>query len=162
MIFQSNNLLNEVKEIVESNSADVQKLHSEIDRIKQAKSDLMQSIESKGVPVPESAKINDLPSYVASINTESKHFYTLKTLSTSEWIEGENAVYTLSFTDPLIKADYKLEIAFDTQDLLQLMNDGVSNIRADNDNGTVNVICIGAKPTAELTAQISFVKLVQA
>ena len=137
-------------------------VENQIDRITQNIAATYSELERKGATIPESKNSDNLPSSVASIDIEAKHLYILKTLSVSAWIAGENNVYTLSFTDPLIKTDYKLEIAFDIIDLLQLMNDGVSNIRADNDNGTVNVICIGAKPTASITAQISFVKIVQA
>lgn len=137
-------------------------VQNQIDRITQNIASTYSELERKGATIPEAKSVDNLPGTAASIDVEAKHLYITKTLSTSAGIAGENNVYTLSFTDPLIKTDYKLEIAFDTANLLQLINDGVSNIRADNDNGTVNVICIGAKPTAELTAQISFVKLVQA
>lgn len=90
------------------------------------------------------------------------HKYVIQVIEANNWQDGSDDIYNYTFTNSSIPADCKLDIAFDTQDILQLISDGVSSIRADNDNGTVNVVCIGAKPTASITAQISFVKLVQA
>lgn len=137
-------------------------VQSQIDRITQNISNAYTELERKGAIIPESRNADNLSSSISSIDTESKHLYITKTFFNSDWVSEDNEVYTLSFTDPLVKSDYKLDMAFDTSNLLQLMDDGVRSIRADNDNGTINVICIGAKPTADLTAQISFVKLVQA
>lgn len=90
------------------------------------------------------------------------HKYVVQMIESNSWQTSDDTVYNTTFTDPSIPSDCKLDIALDTQDLLQLITDGVSSIRADNDNGTVHVVCIGAKPTTNITAQISFVKLVQA
>lgn len=90
------------------------------------------------------------------------HKYVIQVIEANNWQDGSDDIYNYAFTNSSIPADCKLDIAFDTQDILQLISDGVSSIRADNDNGTVNVVCIGAKPTASITAQISFVKIVQA
>ena len=90
------------------------------------------------------------------------HKYVIQVIEANNWQDGSDDIYNYTFTNSSIPADCKLDIAFDTQDILQLISDGVSSIRADNDNGTVNVVCIGAKPTASITAQISFVKIVQA
>lgn len=103
----------------------------------------------------------DRQSIVSEVLNNTSHRYVTKTISLTSWQTVSENVFTSSFTDTKIPPNCKLDISFDTQDLLQLMNDGVSNIRADNDNGTVNVICIGAKPTTNLNAQISFVKIVQ-
>ena len=90
------------------------------------------------------------------------HKYVIQVIEANNWQDGSDDIYNYTFTNSSIPADCKLDIAFDTQDILQLISDGVSSIRADNDNGIVNVVCIGAKPTASITAQISFVKIVQA
>lgn len=90
------------------------------------------------------------------------HKYVIQVIEANNWQDGSDDIYNYTFTNSSIPADCKLDIAFDTQDILQLISDGVSSIRADNDNGTVNVVCIGVKPTASITAQISFVKIVQA
>lgn len=105
---------------------------------------------------------SDKQEIVNDVLSDTSHKYITQVIQSNSWQTSDDMVYTFNFSNPAIPPNCKLDISFDTQELLQLMNDGVSNIRADNDNGTVNVICIGAKPTAELTAQISFVKLVQA
>lgn len=104
----------------------------------------------------------DRQSIVSEVLNNTSHRYVTKTISLTSWQTVSENVFTSSFTDTKIPADCKLDIALNTADLLRLMDDGVGSIRADNDNGTVQIVCIGAKPTAELTAQISFVNLVQA
>lgn len=88
--------------------------------------------------------------------------YITKTLAASGWYHASESEYTQSFTDANIKANYKIEIGLDSDELLQIMNDGVMSIRIDNDNGTAEVVCLGEKPTIDLHAQISFVRCVKA
>lgn len=105
---------------------------------------------------------SDKQEIVNDVLSNTSHKYITQVIQSNSWQTSDDMVYTFNFSNSAIPPNCKLDISFDTQDLLQLMNDGVSSIRADNDNGTVNVICIGAKPTASITAQISFVKIVQA
>ena len=302
MLFKSQQTLEETKQIVAESVAESQRLQSELDRIKQAKSDLRTAIQNQGVTVPDDAKIDTYSTYVDGISTvrsvadvlpddrgnvplaiddlnglsdikvvststaesgtpasvevvksgsvanlsfiipkgeegkaatievgtvttgeagtevkitnsgnenaatfnftiprgeaglkgekgndgytpikgtdywtdsdkqeitnevlnNTAHKYVIQVIEANNWQDGSDDIYNYTFTNSSIPADCKLDIAFDTQDILQLISDGVSSIRADNDNGTVNVVCIGAKPTASITAQISFVKIVQA
>ena len=104
----------------------------------------------------------DKQSIVSEVLNNTSHRYVTKTISLTSWQTVSENVFTSSFTDAKIPADCKLDIALNTTDLLKLMDDGIGSIRADNDNGTVQIVCIGAKPTADITAQISFVKLQQA
>lgn len=104
----------------------------------------------------------DRQSVISEVLQNTYHQYITKTISLTSWQTVSENVFASSFTDAKIPADCKLDIALNTTDLLQLMNDGVGSIRADNDNGTVQIVCIGAQPTADITAQISFVKLQQA
>lgn len=104
----------------------------------------------------------DRQSIVSEVLNNTSHRYVTKTISLTSWQTVSENVFTSSFTDAKIPADCKLDIALNTTDLLKLMDDGIGSIRADNDNGTVQIVCIGAKPTADITAQISFVKLQQA
>ena len=99
---------------------------------------------------------------MSEVLNNTSHRYVTKTISLTSWQTVSENVFTSSFTDAKIPADCKLDIALNTTDLLKLMDDGIGSIRADNDNGTVQIVCIGAKPTADITAQISFVKLQQA
>lgn len=105
---------------------------------------------------------SDKQEIVNDVLSNTSHKYITQVIQSSSWQTSDDMVYTFNFSNSAIPPNCKLDISFDTQDLLQLMNDGVSSIRADNDNGTVNVVCIGAKPTTNLNAQISFVKIVQA
>lgn len=90
------------------------------------------------------------------------HKYIDYTLESQSWTSGGEDIFLLSFSDPRIPSDCKLELSLDTQNLIQIMNDGVSSMRADNNNGTVEVVCIGGKPSTNLNVQISFIKIVQA
>lgn len=301
MLFKSQQTLEETKQIVAESVAEYQRLQSELDRIKQAKSDLRTAIQNQGVPVPDSAKIDTYSTYVDGISTvrsvadvlpddrgnvplaiddlnglsdikvvststaesgtpasvevvksgsvanlsfiipkgeEGKaatievgtvttgepgtqaqvvnsgtssaatfdftiprgdqglkgdkgndgytpvkgtdywtesdkseitnyvlnnvaHKYIDYTLESQSWTSGGEDIFLLSFSDPRIPSDCKLELSLDTQNLIQLMNDGVMSIRADNNEGTVEVICLGSQPSTDLNVQISFVKIVQ-
>lgn len=76
-----------------------------------------------------------------------------------EWIEQIDGTYTISFTHPSITEFSKLDISCDTETFEQLLNDGVSFLRVDNDGGTATVVCAGAQPTADITTQITIVKV---
>lgn len=49
----------------------------------------------------------------------------------------------------------KFDLQFDIAQLEQLANDGVTAIVAINENGTVYVYCMGAKPTNSMPVQIT-------
>ena len=49
----------------------------------------------------------------------------------------------------------KFDLQFDIAQLAQLANDGVTAIVAINENGTVYVYCMGAKPSVSIPVQIT-------
>ena len=49
----------------------------------------------------------------------------------------------------------KFDLQFDIAQLAQLANDGVTAIVAINENGTVYVYCMGAKPSVSMPVQIT-------
>ena len=112
--------------------------------------------------MPQTQNSDNLAQTAQSINLESEHKYITKTLSASSWSKQSNDVYMQTFTDPRIPASYKLDIGLSSEELLQIINDGVMSIRADNNEGTVEVICLGSQPSTDLNIQITFVKVVQA
>lgn len=69
MLFKSQQTLEETKQIVAESVAESQRLQSELDRIKQAKSDLRTAIQNQGVIVPDDAKIDTYSTYVDGIST---------------------------------------------------------------------------------------------
>lgn len=137
-------------------------VQSEINRIKSNIEDAYDALASKGAIMPQKQNSDNLAQTAQSINLESEHKYITKTLSASSWSEQSEGIYVQTFTDPNIPASYKLDIGLSSEELLQIMNDGVMSIRADNNEGTVEVICLGSQPSTNLNAQISFVKIVQA
>ena len=82
-----------------------------------------------------------------------------QTLKATDWIQQDNDTYTISFTHPLVKDSYKLDVSCDTPTFQQFVADGVTCIRIDNNNGTAVAVCIGSKPTVDVTVQITIVKL---
>lgn len=112
--------------------------------------------------MPQTQNSENLASTAQSINLESEHKYITKALPASSWSKQSNDVYMQTFTDPRIPASYKLDIGLSSEELLQIINDGVMSIRADNNDGTVEVVCLGEKPSVGLNLQIAFVKVVQA
>lgn len=137
-------------------------VQNEINRIKSNIEDAYDALASKGATMPQTQNSDNLAQTAQSINLESEHKYITKTLSASSWSEQSEGIYMQTFTNPNIPASYKLDIGLSSEELLQIMNDGVMSIRADNNEGTVEVICLGSQPSTDLNAQISFVKIVQA
>lgn len=68
-------------------------IQSELNRINTAKNDIISSIISKGVDVPEGTSISSLSGYINQINTglkyESKNFNVIS----SNWISDESSNY---------------------------------------------------------------------
>ena len=137
-------------------------VQSEINRIKSNIESAYDALASKGATMPQTQNSENLASTAQSINLESEHKYITKALPASSWSKQSNDVYMQTFTDPRIPASYKLDIGLNSEELLQIMNDGVASIRADNNEGTVEVICLGGQPSTDLNIQITFVKVVQA
>ena len=137
-------------------------IQSEINRIASNVAETYNALQQKGATMPSEYTSGNLAQTVQSIDIESEHKYITKTLPASGWNHASESEYTQRFTDANIKADYKIEIGLDSDELLQIMNDGVMSVRVDNDNGTAEVVCLGEKPSTDLHAQISFVRCVEA
>lgn len=137
-------------------------VQSEVNRIKSNIEDAYDALASKGATMPQTQNSDNLAQTAQSINLESEHKYITKALSASSWSKQSNDVYMQTFTDPRIPASYKLDIGLNSEELLQIMDDGFASIRADNNEGTVEVICLGGHPSTDLNIQITFVKVVQA
>lgn len=137
-------------------------VQSEINRIKSNIESAYDALASKGATMPQTQNSENLASTAQSINLESEHKYITKALPASSWSKQSDNIYTQTFTDPNIQSSYKLDIGMSSEELLQIMDDGVASIRADNNEGTVEVICLGGQPSTDLNIQITFVKVVQA
>lgn len=137
-------------------------VQSEINRIKSNIEDAYDALAAKGATMPQTQNSDNLAQTAQSINLESEHKYITKNLPASSWSKQADNIYMQTFTDPNIPTSYKLDIGLSSEELLQIMNDGVMSIRADNNEGTVEVICLGSQPSTDLNVQITFVKVVQA
>lgn len=137
-------------------------IQSQINRIKSNIEDAYDALAAKGATMPQTQNSDNLAQTAQSINLESEHKYITKNLPASSWSKQADNIYMQTFTDPNIPTSYKLDIGMDSEQLLQIINDGVMSIRADNNEGTVEVICLGSQPSTDLNIQITFVKVVQA
>lgn len=79
------------------------------------------------------------------------------TLSTS-W-SGSGTTYTQNISISGGTAKSKVDLQPDSTVLNQLINDGVSALYISNNNGTFTAYAIGAKPTANLTIQITITEV---
>ena len=76
-----------------------------------------------------------------------------KTLSVSSW-----SAYGDYFRQTVMgsqETNAKFDLQFDIAQLAQLAKDGVTAIVAINENGTVYVYCMGAKPSVSIPVQIT-------
>lgn len=82
-----------------------------------------------------------------------------QTLNALDWVQQTDGTFTISFTHPLVKDNLKLDVSCDTATFQQLSGDGVQCMRVDNHNGTAMAVCIGGKPSVDVTVQITIVKV---
>ena len=59
----------------------------------------------------------------------------------------------------IVNAKSKIDLQPDSVVLNQLINDGVSVLYVENNNGIFTVYAIGAKPTANLTIQVTITEV---
>ena len=127
-------------------------IQSQIDRINNAKSSLKSAISSKGVAVPESASIDDLPSLVRSIPQEGGSgdtpikYDTLLPETTAPYISavGYNAVLNVGFD---FIPSYEYVITYNGTPYTCTAFKG--NFQGDNLIGVGNLMVIGGANTGE-------------
>lgn len=68
-------------------------IQSELNRINTAKNDIISSIISKGVDVPEGTSISSLSDYINQINTGLKYTSKNFTVYSSNWVSDESSNY---------------------------------------------------------------------
>ena len=97
-----------------------------------------------------------------TVNTNSqeelnkREYLTSIIIPSSGWTDNENDVYTQTITMPdtiPFLSNRYVELLLSSESLLQMIDDGISSLRVDNENGIFTIVCIGATPSAALSAQ---------
>ena len=81
-------------------------------------------------------------------------FKTSITLDTS-WSGADPYTHAVSLSGYTLTANSKVDLQPSAAVIQQLIDDGVSALYIDNNNGTLTAYSIGAKPTASLTIQVT-------
>lgn len=80
----------------------------------------------------------------------------LLTIPYSSWIGSNPYTQTVTITGATVTAKTKVDIQPDATAIAQLINDGVTALYIENNNGTLTVYAVGAATTANITVQISY------
>lgn len=80
------------------------------------------------------------------------------TLTAAGW-EGTASPYTQTVTLSGITANSKVDIQMDATSLGVLIDSGTSAIWMENNNGTITAKCIGDKPNADMTVQVTITEV---
>lgn len=80
------------------------------------------------------------------------------TLTAAGW-EGTASPYTQTVTLSGITANSKVDIQMDATSLGVLIDSGTSAIWTENSNGTITAKCIGDKPNADMTVQVTITEV---
>lgn len=80
------------------------------------------------------------------------------TLTAAGW-EGTASPYTQTVTLSGITANSKVDIQMDATSLGVLIDSGTSAIWMENNNGTITAKCIGEKPNADMTVQVTITEV---
>ncbi len=80
------------------------------------------------------------------------------TLTAAGW-EGTASPYTQTVTLSDITANSKVDIQMDATSLGVLIDSGTSAIWMENNNGTITAKCIGDKPNADMTVQVTITEV---
>lgn len=83
---------------------------------------------------------------------------TVVTLTAAGW-EGTASPYTQTVTLSGITVNSKVDIQMDATSLGVLIDSGTSAIWMENNNGTITAKCIGDKPSADMTVQVTITEV---
>jgi len=81
------------------------------------------------------------------------------TLSASSWTNNGDETFSQTVTISNGTSNSKVELQPDSTAIIQLINDGVASMRIDNNSGIFTAVAIKAKPTVNLTIQITLTEV---
>lgn len=111
---------------------------------------------SKGNLVPSNSVITDADRTTWNSKQTQIKASTV-TLYTANWSGSDTFYQTISISGATAKS--KIDLQPDSTVLTQLINDGVSALYVSNNNGTFTAYAIGAKPTTNLTIQVTITEV---
>lgn len=84
----------------------------------------------------------------------------LLTIPYASWTGSGPYTQTITITGVTVTTKTKVDIQTDATAIAQLINDGVTALYIENNNGTLTAYAIGAATTANITVQISYYETV--
>lgn len=82
------------------------------------------------------------------------------TIPYASWTGSGPYAQTITITGATVTTKTKVDIQPDATAIAQLINDGVTALYIENNNGTLTVYAVGAATTANITVQISYYETV--
>ena len=104
-----------------------------------------------------SEEIDDIDSRKAD-RAELSHKIIHVELDAEGWTSVSDGIYRHTFTDENITDNMRLDLAFNTDDMMKKLSDaGVYGLTGVNDSGAASVLAYGEQPTIDIPVQIELV-----
>lgn len=82
-------------------------------------------------------------------------------LDAEGWTSVSDGIYRHTFTDENITDNMRLDLAFNTDDMMKKLSDaGVYGLTGVNDSGAASVLAYGEKPAMQITVQIELIPII--
>ena len=123
-------------------------------QINQHKTDVQDRLDSV------SEEIDEIDSRKAD-RAELSHKIIHVELDAEGWTSVSDGIYRHTFTDENITDNMRLDLAFNTDDMMKKLSDaGVYGLTGVNDGGTASVLAYGEKPAMQITVQIGLIPII--
>ena len=107
-----------------------------------------------------SEEIDDIDSRKAD-RAELSHKIIHVELDAEGWTSVSDGIYRHTFTDENITDNMRLDLAFNTDDMMKKLSDaGVYGLTGVNDSGAASVLAYGEKPAMQITVQIELIPII--
>lgn len=107
-----------------------------------------------------SEEIDDIDSRKAD-RAELSHKIIHVELDAEGWTSVSDGIYRHTFTDENITDNMRLDLAFNTDDMMKKLSDaGVYGLTGVNDSGAASVLAYGEKPAMQITVQIEIIPII--
>lgn len=92
---------------------------------------------------------------------ELSHKIIYVELDAEGWTSVSDGIYRHTFTDENITDNMRLDLAFNTDDMMKKLSDaGVYGLTGVNDSGRASVLAYGEKPAMQITVQIELIPII--
>ena len=107
-----------------------------------------------------SEEIDDIDSKKAD-RAELSHKIIHVELDAEGWTSVSDGIYRHTFTDENITDNMRLDLAFNTDDMMKKLSDaGIYGLTGVNDSGAASVLAYGEKPAMQITVQIELIPII--